>query len=154
MKTWSFANGDGVFTGKTFSAGDDTHLADNTPPGCVAIPGRHDWRRCRAVIDDQGGVLRIERKQPDKPADTELQTWAWDDVADDWLPVPTGAALDAAARRQRADLLAACDWVVARAIESGDLVPQDWRLYRQALRDVTAQPGWPFSIDWPCAPTS
>lgn len=30
----------------------------------------------------------------------------------------------------------------------------DWAVYRQALRDLTAQEGFPFNIDWPVDPES
>jgi hypothetical protein len=55
-------------------------------------------------------------------------------------------------RQQRNDKLKDCDWVVIKALEAGG--PQDfaWAAYRQALRDITAQPGFPWTIDWPVAP--
>lgn len=31
---------------------------------------------------------------------------------------------------------------------------QAWATYRQALRDVTSQPGFPFDVIWPPAPTN
>jgi len=43
----------------------------------------------------------------------------------------------AALRAERDRRLAECDWVVARAYERGEPVPQDWAEYRQALRDIT-----------------
>lgn len=47
---------------------------------------------------------------------------------------------------------AASDWVVTRAFEQGAQVPAPWAAYRQALRDVTAQLGFPGSVQWPSAP--
>ena len=32
--------------------------------------------------------------------------------------------------------LTACDWVVAKHTEHGKMVPEDWKIYRQALRDL------------------
>lgn len=58
----------------------------------------------------------------------------------------------AAARLRRARLLAACDWVVTRANETDQPVPDTWAAYRQALRDVPSQPGFPAAIDWPAKP--
>ena len=49
---------------------------------------------------------------------------------------------------QRNALLSATDWVTARAYEQGEPVPENYRVYRQALRDVTNQPD-PFNITWP-----
>jgi len=60
-------------------------------------------------------------------------------------------ARDAAAAR-RAELLAATDWVVIRAAEGGQPAPPTRRQYRQALRDITTQPGYPLTIDWPQPP--
>ena len=55
-------------------------------------------------------------------------------------------------RQQRDAKLAECDWRVIKALESN--TPQDfaWAAYRQALRDITAQPGFPWTIDWPVNP--
>lgn len=55
-------------------------------------------------------------------------------------------------RQQRDDKLKESDWRVIKALESS--TPQDfaWATYRQALRDITAQPGFPWTIDWPVNP--
>lgn len=55
-------------------------------------------------------------------------------------------------RAQRDRLLAATDWRVIKALEAGEAVPADWAAYRQALRDVTAQDGFPYTIAWPVSP--
>ena len=34
-----------------------------------------------------------------------------------------------------------------------DHVPDDWRTYRQLLRDVPAQAGFPTSVTWPVEPS-
>jgi hypothetical protein len=44
------------------------------------------------------------------------------------------------------------DWVVTKALETGTDIPADWAAYRQALRDITAQEGFPNTIDWPESP--
>ena len=57
------------------------------------------------------------------------------------------------ARARRTILLAESDWRLLRATESpGNPVSQAWRAYRQALRDLSAQPGFPDSIIWPEPP--
>jgi hypothetical protein len=55
-------------------------------------------------------------------------------------------------RTQRDTKLAESDWRVIKALESN--VPQDfaWAAYRQALRDITSQAGFPWEITWPDAP--
>ena len=34
-----------------------------------------------------------------------------------------------------------------------DYIPDDWRTYRQALRDVPAQSGFPTNVTWPVEPS-
>ena len=67
------------------------------------------------------------------------------------LPEPTKDELDASARMQRNALLAASDWT--QVGDTPDKVDKTaWRVYRQALRDITEQDGWPFNIQWPKEP--
>lgn len=49
-------------------------------------------------------------------------------------------------RAQRNQLLANCDWT---QLADATVDASAWAVYRQALRDVTKQPGWPWTIDWP-----
>ena len=53
-------------------------------------------------------------------------------------------------RAQRDSLLAACDWTQCRDVP--DSVAAVWQPYRQALRDLSKQAGFPDSITWPVAP--
>ena len=39
-------------------------------------------------------------------------------------------------REERDKRLTACDWVVAKHTEHGKMGPEDWKRYRQALRDL------------------
>lgn len=56
-------------------------------------------------------------------------------------------------RRERTERLATSDWMAIRASEGGTAVPSDWATYRQALRDISAQAGFPNSITWPTEPS-
>jgi len=56
------------------------------------------------------------------------------------------------ARAKRDRLLTESDWVTIRATDTGDPVPTDWQTYRQALRDITEQTGFPEEIEWPIKP--
>lgn len=49
-------------------------------------------------------------------------------------------------------LLSMCDWVIVKSIEADVPNIDDWKTYRQALRDVPDQEGFPWTIDWPTAP--
>jgi hypothetical protein len=60
-------------------------------------------------------------------------------------------------RAERDRKLAECDWVTLKAIDAsndnlGIQLPQVWMTYRQALRDITAQAGFPWNVTWPDAP--
>ena len=57
-----------------------------------------------------------------------------------------------AARNTRDGLIASCDWMAIKAFEGGTTVGTDWAAYRQALRDVTDQEGFPNEIVWPTQP--
>jgi hypothetical protein len=53
------------------------------------------------------------------------------------------------ARAKRDDLLAASDWT---QLSDAPVNGTSWATYRQALRDITAQSGFPQTINWPDAP--
>ena len=55
-------------------------------------------------------------------------------------------------RSRRDSLLQETDWVVIMHTEKGANIPMDWEVYRQALRDITAQAGFPYSVEWPTKP--
>ena len=57
-----------------------------------------------------------------------------------------------AARATRDGLIASCDWMAIKAFEAGTAVSTEWATYRQALRDVSAQEGFPNDITWPEKP--
>ena len=52
-------------------------------------------------------------------------------------------------REDRDNRLAACDWMA----NSDVTMASAWTTYRQGLRDVPAQSGFPNSITWPTKPT-
>ena len=51
-------------------------------------------------------------------------------------------------RAQRDALLAASD-----SMALADRITDEWRTYRQALRDVPAQSGFPTNVTWPVEPS-
>ena len=87
------------------------------------------------------------------PADTDntidnaaLLTSIGSDYAAYVAPTPADLASDV--RAERDGLLAASD-VYATA----DRITDAWRTYRQLLRDVPAQSGFPSSVTWPTEPS-
>ncbi len=71
--------------------------------------------------------------------DAEEQAWA--DAAD------TRSAVQV--REERDALLTATDWMGNSDVTMSD----GWTNYRQALRDLPAQSGFPNSITWPTKPS-
>ena len=62
------------------------------------------------------------------------------------------AELAASIRQERNKKLEETDWVVIKNLELNANIPGVWEVYRQALRDITAQSGFPLTITWPDAP--
>jgi hypothetical protein len=55
----------------------------------------------------------------------------------------------AAIRNQRDRLLSETDWM---ALSDSPAMTTEWATYRQALRDITGQTGFPYSVEWPTKP--
>ena len=62
-------------------------------------------------------------------------------------------------RFKRDGLLSYTDWVIAKAVEQAcvgsidPIIAPEWLAYRQSLRDVTQQAGFPNDVAWPVKPT-
>jgi hypothetical protein len=52
-------------------------------------------------------------------------------------------------RSERNAKLSASDWT---QVADAPVDQAAWATYRQALRDITAQEGFPWTIDWPVQP--
>ena len=57
-------------------------------------------------------------------------------------------------RAQRNKRLTECDWVVIRATSTDTPVPEEWKTYMQALRDLPANTEDPANPVWPTIPTA
>jgi hypothetical protein len=55
-------------------------------------------------------------------------------------------------RYERDQKLAESDWRVIKALENNQPQDFEWASYRQALRDVPSQAGFPWSVVWPQSP--
>jgi hypothetical protein len=52
-------------------------------------------------------------------------------------------------RAQRGEKLKDCDWT---QVADAPVDKQAWATYRQALRDITSQDGFPWTLTWPTQP--
>lgn len=68
-------------------------------------------------------------------------------IPDPILPSPTAMAL-----AKRNALLASSDWTQLPDVPLSVEQKSDWAAYRQQLRDITSQTGFPDNIAWPIEP--
>ena len=67
-----------------------------------------------------------------------------------WVPDITAASEAAVATRNH--LLVASDWSALPDVPMTPEKRSEWAAYRQALRDITDQPGYPLEVVWPVQP--
>jgi hypothetical protein len=92
-------------------------------PGMVPVEGEPEQRN--------GGWWQTWREVPVEPPQRDMD------------------ALRAAVRADRNARLAACDWTQLADAPVNALA---WAQYRQALRDVPSQDGFPWDVLWPAPP--
>lgn len=70
----------------------------------------------------------------------------------DWVPPPPPTTEEVAVqvRVQRDYLLAQTDWT--QAVDVPQSIKDKWAPYRQALRDIPQQEGFPYNVVWPTKP--
>lgn len=83
---------------------------------------------------------------PPKPA----HYFEFDYAAKQWVDVRTSDSEAANVRWKRDALLAKSDWTQLPDVPLA--TKEAWAAYRQALRDITEQPGFPFDVVWPEPP--
>lgn len=69
-------------------------------------------------------------------------------------PGPTVEGMSLFVRDQRNTLLTQSDWTDTLSAKTrlGDELYDAWQAYRQALRDITSQSGFPFDVIYPTPP--
>jgi hypothetical protein len=110
-----------------------------------------------AKIDGRGVVEQVIVVNP-----LDIPSWCSDWPASDYANIgdgyvdgvfiPRAVPSDVQAksvRQQRNTLLAASDWT---QIADAPVAQAAWAIYRQALRDITDQAGFPHNITWPTEP--
>ena len=107
--------------------------ADVVFEGPQAQPTRYQF----AYLD---GVEQIDNKWYTKWSVTDM-----DQEAKDALDTTQAEAV----RKQRNEKLSASDWT---QVEDSPVDKAAWATYRQSLRDITGQEGFPWTITWPTQP--
>lgn len=118
------------------------------------------------VLESLGAVVLLEGAQP---TTTRYQTCFREGVEQidgNWYTKYSVADMDAetiatkdaeqatSVRIQRDEKLKESDWMVVKSIETQSVFSPEWATYRQALRDVTSQSGFPWEVQWPEQPTA
>ena len=103
-----------------------------------------EWDVYPYTVQDQPGYDSLtESVSATHPVEVDgvwTQGWTVDNL-------PVGVA-EENVRSRRNTLLSQTDWM---ALSDVTMSP-DWAAYRQSLRDVTAQPGFPYAVVWPTKP--
>lgn len=117
--------------------------------GTVA-PGSRDEGMYLGYVDPRTQYHDLAANAPVDMPPKPSELHEFDYGAKAWAVNPETAWMIARIKRDR--LLKETDWMVTKAIETGEPMPTGWATHRQALRDVTLQ-GDPLAIVWPVAPT-
>ena len=99
-----------------------------------------------AVSSEQ--VLEEQTPVFDTDAQRWSQVWSVRDMTEEEIAA-RNAAQAASIRASRNDKLAECDWT---QLPDAPVDQAAWAIYRQALRDVTVQDGFPWNVTWPQEP--
>ena len=113
----------------------------------TTIRGKRLWTRKmvkNAVI--KGWITQDEYDEIVGAADTPAESEGGSEAAPDY------EQMAAAVRAKRDALLAASDYTQATDYPSTYAMRTAWAEYRQQLRDVTKQAGFPAEVEWPVPP--
>ena len=98
-----------------------------------------------AYTDEQ---RNLKNTRPFYPAKWSNITMSWEDLRSQQEKLDQQLYI---IKTRRDQLLQQSDWRVVKAADTGIPLSQEWKDYRQALRDITTQSD-PFNIIWPTAP--
>jgi hypothetical protein len=135
MKRCFFNISDGSFV-KSVETNHQETIDRNTPPNSVYFDG--DYGVGHYVKN--GKVTEI----PARPSEFHR----FDFSLKNWVPC------EGSIREKRRTLLEVSDWTDTLSSKErlGEQLYTAWMVYRQALRDIPEQPGFPVAVQWPVAP--
>ena len=91
---------------------------------------------------------------PPTITDSQLAKWSGTEWVVEDIPItepdPEPVAPEVSVRAKRDNLLSTSDWT---QVDDSPVDKSAWATYRQALRDVPAQSGFPNTITWPTKPS-
>ena len=122
--------------GSTISALSDAVL-DHLGIVRVVVTGVPEHDPSREVPEQNGCVFNREKLRWES-------AWSLRPITDSEISAKADDV-----RAQRNNRLARCDWT---QVLDAQVDRTAWAEYRQQLRDLTAQPGFPYSVIWPQEP--
>ena len=102
---------------------------------------KHQEELKKKAEAEQIAVDEQKRMEAEEEAAKDAEEAAWAAGADDREAEEV--------RNERNQLLLQTDWMASTDVTLSDA----WRTYRQALRDVPAQSGFPNNVTWPTKPS-
>jgi len=121
------------------ATGEITKITNDTPEGDY-IEVEELW--VEGFVDD-GELKAYPEPAPSIHHKFDKRTMAWYDHR-------SADVATAAVRRERDNLIAQTDWTQLPDVSS--TLKSAYTEYRQALRDVTKQSGFPYNVEWPSKP--
>lgn len=121
-----------IYYSKSSNGFYDSEIHTVIPEDVLEIPVFYH----QSLIDGQSAGMQITSNEEGFPVLIEQPKASDDELA-------------ASIRAQRDLELSKTDWVAFRAFEHGEKVPKDYSDYRQSLRDITTQSGFPTQVEWP-----
>lgn len=112
------------------------------PDGCSVYYGQ---------VDAGSQYHDLATGQPADKGTPPADGYMFDYATKTW--VPNTSYLDYKARYNRDQLLQASDWTQIPNNPLTAAQQSAWATYRQELRDIPQQPGYPLNITWPAEPT-
>lgn len=115
-----------------------------------------------AKVDGDSNVLSIKLSLFQSLHDVEISKELYDKISQNklprkynlklnlWVDFVDNFALFTSAKEKRYSLLLNCDWTQLPDVPEETRLK--WQDYRQALRDITLQEGFPENIIWPTKP--
>lgn len=101
-----------------------------------------------SVVPEVGEFQYLVELTPEKIGDLWYRAWEVRDVSSEdkaSMIVQAGQLV----RNKRNRLLLESDWT---QVKDAKVNQDQWAIYRQALRDISSQEGFPMYINWPIKP--
>jgi len=130
-----------VKDGEVIEVGVPSRLASQTAENLH----KHGWRLLKGTPKPTDGGKYEYAAPYTYDADEDCVYGTWNEVPESFLTEQKAEFI----RSERDDLLKQSDWT---QVADAPVDAEAWAAYRQALRDVPQQSGFPGDIEWPTPP--